>query len=225
MTRRGSGPLIDVRTFHAQESLRLQGIPTARERQLAQERSRRADPLPEKPRDVTGNIDDGTLLEDLMHTLEAQGRVRNKSERGGQHGLTYHHPILVAPNIPPNKPLTQASADTTSTTNTGSTVAAMSIDIALDIGKWTVWAIGGVSLTHSSGGSSAVTVQIDGVEGDANVVNGVPSSGGKYLWADHTEVDVEGEQTITVRVRYRSNSSGTTAAQNPAILVGAWRSE
>ena len=225
MTRRGSGPLIDVRTFHAQEAARLQGIQTARERALAQARTRRADPLPERPKEVVGNLDDNTALESLLEVQERQGRIVNKTQRGGQYGLTYYHPAHVNANSPVQRFFTQSAADTTSTTNTVTTVAAMAQVIPLGVGLWSITAKGSVGLTHDASGISAVSVEIDGNEGTARTYSGTPDSGGSRAVASHTVDGLAGERDVTVRVRYRSNTSGTTGAKNPEIDIEARRTE
>jgi hypothetical protein len=226
--RKNAPRLVNPLDGHNQQTLKNLGIPTARERALADQRARKADPSADKPKKVAGNIDDGTYLESLGDILHRQGVIDNKPERGGHYGDQLHNSTLVNANSPIFLVAAEGNADTASTTNTVNTVAAQTLSLDLGVGKWAVSVLGSVVLTHDSGGTVAVSVEINSVEGTARLVSSAAAPGVRCA-AHLNQVDevnwIQGEQTINCRLRYRCNSSGTTSAKNPELFVLARRME
>lgn len=228
MTRRGKGPLIPVLNAHNLEVLRLQGVPSGKERTLADAQARKADHTADKPKKVTGGTDSGTALENLLKVLDVQGVIHNQTERGGRFGDQIHNATLVNANSPDFRVKTQGSSDTASTTNTVNTVVAMEDVIVLPSGKWAVAVMGSVHLAHSTGGSVDITTQIDTVEGTARTFSSVGTAGARCEAHSEiiNEVDwIQGEQTLTVRVRFRCVTAGTTSAKNPRLFTIVRRME
>lgn len=228
MTRRGKGPLIPVLNAHNQFVLQSMGVPSGRDRTLVAERIRKTDPTANKPKVVEGEIDSLTALENLLEHLHTRGVIINKTVRGGSFGVEQKNAILVNPNSPIPLMVTQGSSDTASTTNTASTVAAMSTALTLAPGKWAVIVIVGIILSHSAGGTVGISAEIEGMEGTVRLVSTVPTTGARCEAniAKVAEADwIQGEQVLNLRARFRSNTAGTTSAKNPSIIGIAYRME
>lgn len=226
--RKNAPRLVNPLDGHTQQTLKNLGVPSARERALADQRARKADPDADKPRKVSGNVDDGTYLENLSDILHRRGMIDAKPERGGHYGDQLHNSTLVNANSPIFLVAAEGNADTASTTNTVNTVSAQTLSLDLGVGKWAVSVLGSVQLSHSSGGTVAVSAEINSIEGTARLVSSAAAPGIRCT-AHLNQVDevnwIQGEQTINCRIRYRSNSSGTTSAANPQLFVIARRME
>lgn len=228
MTRKRPAQLVDVHTHHTHATLRSLGIASAKDRTLADQRQRKADPAADKPKKVGGNIDDGTFVETLADILHRQGLIVNQGVRGGAYGVEQKNAVLVNPNSPILFFYTQSGSDTATTTNTATTVVAASNAITLGVGKWAVIAAAIVGLSHSTSGTVAVTAEIEGVEGTARTYSAAAAPGvsAKAHISKVDEADwIQGEQTLNIRARFRSDTAGTTTAKNPMILAAAWRME
>jgi len=226
--RKRAAQLVNPQSVHTAVTLQLLGVPTGKDRTVADNRARLAEPGSDKPKTVTGNIDDGTVFNDLLNVLQARNIIVNKAERGGSFGGQLHNAALVNADSPVSLVQAEGSADTASTTNTGSTVSAITMVLDLGVGKWAVSAMGSVILTHSAGATVAVSIEIDTDEGTARTVTSAAAPGVR-AFAHLNRVDeinwIQGEQTINVRVRYRSDTAGTTSAKNPQIMALAKRME
>jgi hypothetical protein len=225
MTRKRPPKLVDPQNAHNAVTLQLLGIPSGKDRTIADQRARRADPGSDRPKVVTGNLDDGTWANDLLNVLQARNIIVNKAERGGQFGVEHRNAMLVNADSPLFLFYTQGTSDTASTTNTVTSVAAAANSITLGVGKWAVIVIAGVHLSHSTGGTVAVFAEIEGDE-NGNLV-AAATTPGLTCFAHHSLIDeadwIDGEQTLNIRARYRSNTAGTTSARSPSIIAIAKR--
>jgi hypothetical protein len=219
--------LVDPQNAHNAVTLNLLGVPSGKDRTLADQRARRADPGSDRPKVVTGNIDDGTVFNDLLNVLQQRNIIVNKAERGGQFGVEQRNAMLVNADSPLFLFYSQGTSDTASTTNdsTDPSVAAASNAITLGVGKWAVIALASVHLSHSTGGTVAVFAEIEGDE-NGNLVSAATAPGLR-AYAHNSIIDeadwLDGEQTLNIRARYRGETAGTTSAKNPAILCIAKR--
>jgi hypothetical protein len=227
--KKGQSKLSNPLNSHTQETLRILGVSSGREKTLADQRLQRAEPGSDKPKVVTGNIDDGTVFNDLLNVLEARSIIVNKAERGGQFGVEHKNAQLVNANSPLFLFYAQSSADTASTTNTGSTVVAASNAITLGVGKWAVIAMASVLLAHSASGTVQISAAVESTEGTIRTVTNATATTGVRCEAHISlvnEVDwIQGEQTLNIRARYCSSTAGTTSARNPSIYCVAKRME
>jgi hypothetical protein len=224
--RKRPAQLVDPRQAHNAVTMQLLGVPTGKDRTLADQRARRADPGSDRPKVVTGNIDDGTVFNDLLNVLQQRNIIVNKAERGGQFGVEHRNAMVVNADSPIFLFYTQSSSDTAPTTNTVTFVQAAGNAIILGIGKWAVIAMGLVDLSHSTGGTVAALTQIEANDGSTRTYSSAATPG--VTVKSHIslvdEADwLDGEQTLNVRVMFRSDTAGTTTAKNPAILVAAKR--
>lgn len=225
MPRAKPARLVNPMNGILQEELRHHGVPSGRDRSLEAARQKRADAAALKPRVVEGNIKDGTALKSFLQREQDKGNVIDETQEGGSYGDESRHPVLINTNEPGLRDLSQSAADTTSTTNLLTTVSLLSLTYTLPDGKWDVRAKGSTGATHSSNGSSAVSIEIDSNEGTVRTYTTMPSSGGTRMVASHNVDDVVGGRDITVRVRGRSETSGTTSFRNPELRVTAKRVE
>jgi hypothetical protein len=226
MTRKRPPKLVDPQNAHNAVTLQLLGVPTGKDRSIADQRARLAEPGSDRPKVVTGNIDDGTVFNDLLNVLQQRNIIVNKAERGGQFGVEHRNAMLVNADSPLFLFNSQGTSDTASTTNTGSTVVAFSTGITLGVGKWAIIAIASIILGHSTGGTVGVSAEIEGDEGTIRLVSTVPSTGQRCEAhiARTDEADwLDGEQLLNIRARFRSNTAGTTSAKNPTIYCIAKR--
>lgn len=223
--RKRPAQLVQPLNAHTLQTLRSLGVPSGKERTLADDRARRIDPSADKPKAVTGNVNDGTALESLITTLVRQGRALDQTERGGRYGDVLYHTTLVAPVTPIFQQLPQVSSDTASTTNTVSTVVACTMDIVLPDGvAWSLLASGSVELMRGTAGSSRMSIEFDATESLSGAFTVSTTSWDRKAYG-FLHQNVLGGQTVAARVRYRCESSGTTNAQNPHLIVYAWRVE
>lgn len=123
-----------------------------------------------------------------------------------------------------NSPLIHTEAASTatnsSTTSTATYVSALTDPITLPTGTWTVYCIGGVSLTHSTGGTVNMLITINGNDGTARAMT-APTAPHLPIMSEHIVTGVSG--SFNAVVNYKSNTAGTTAARNPWLLTVATR--
>ena len=226
MTRKRPPKLVDPQNAHNAVTLQLLGVPTGKDRSIADQRARRSEPGSDRPKTVTGNIDDGTVFNDLLNVLQQRNIIVNKAERGGRFGEQLHNAALVNADSPIFRFYTLGTSDTPSTTNTATTVSAITNTIALGVGKWSVVCFASIHLSHSTGGSVQVEAEVEGTTGTTRVVSSV-GTGGVRCEAHLSLVDeadwVTGEQTLNVRARFCSSTAGTTSAKNPVVIAFAKR--
>jgi hypothetical protein len=227
MTRKRPARLVDPQSAHYHETLRILGVPSGKDRSIADQRARLAEPGSDKPKAVTGNIDDGTVFNDLLNVLQQRNIIVNKAERGGQFGIEHRNAMLVNADSPLLLFVTQSTSDTASTTNTGSTVLAAETALTLGTGKWAVTVLVGMVLAHSTSGTVAISAEIEGNEGTVRTVTTAAVTTGVRCEANISltaEADwLQGEQLLHLRARFRSQTSGTTSARNPSIIGYAKR--
>jgi len=113
----------------------------------------------------------------------------------------------------------QSVADTESTTGTVVYVTAVTADVVLGAGTWTIAAVGGLAIRHTAG-SANWAVEIDGVLGTGRSLFVQTEM---QMVDDHTATGVAGGRTVTVKVRYKGSDPGTTSARNPWLMVVATR--
>jgi hypothetical protein len=225
MTRKRPPKLVDPQNAHNAVTLNLLGVPTGKDRSIADQRARLAEPGSDRPKVVTGNIDDGTVFNDLLNVLQQRNIIVNKAERGGQFGVEHRNAMLVNADSPLFLFYSQGTSDDPSTTSTTTTAPAASNALILGTGKWAVVVIAAVHLSHSTGGSVAVFAEIEGME-NGNTVASVGTAGMQCFAhiSKVAEVDwIQGEQTLNIRARFRSSTAGTTSAKNPAFWCVAKR--
>lgn len=113
----------------------------------------------------------------------------------------------------------QSVADTTSTTDTVAYQTAITVNIALGEGTWSIGAVGGLLIRHSVGSANWL-VEIDGNAGTARSLFITTEM---QMVDDHNRSGVAGDRTVAVKVRYRGSDPGTTSARNPWAMVVATR--
>lgn len=117
----------------------------------------------------------------------------------------------------------QASADTPSTTNTSTLQDAISVNLVLPLGTYTVWVQGGVNLVNSASATARVAATIDGNTGNIHVTPALTTSSYTYCVAAHDVSGISGSRTIAIKIQYRCGSANTTTASNPSLMVIARR--
>lgn len=228
--RKRPAQLVQPLNGHTQEVLRILGVPSGKDRTLADQRAKKVDPTAGKPKVLEGNVDDGTLAMNLANLLHSQGTIVNKGVRGGRFGDELKNVTLVNANSPLHLFYTQGASDTASTTNVApaATVVAASNAVTLGVGKWAVIALASIVLSHSTGATVGVSAEIEGVEGTLRQV-ATAAAPGVRCEAHLSLVDeadwIQGEQTLNVRARFQSVTAGTTSAKNPSISIVAKRME
>jgi hypothetical protein len=227
MTRKRPARLVDPQSAHYNETLRILGVPTGKDRSIADQRARLAEPGSDKPKAVSGNIDDGTVFNDLLNVLEARNIITNKAVRGGAFGVEHRNAMLVNADSPLLLFVTQSASDTASTTNTATTVVAAATALTLGPGKWAVTVLVGMILAHSTSSTVGISAEIEGNEGTVRTVTNATATSGVRCEANISltaEVNwLQGEQTLNLRARFRSSTAGTTSARNPSIIGYAKR--
>lgn len=224
--RRNPPRLVDPAAAHQVETLRSLGVPSGRDRTLAELRARRAGPGDEAPRAVYGQWADGTAGQALLAALAERGDVEDHTTYGDPGFQTLYAPKLVDADSPLFRVWSQAGADTASTTGTVSTVGAMSEVISLGEGLWDLFVCGEVNLKHSANATSAVALVIDLVLAELHLIPTLSSTvWTRVVVAEAQPVRVEGERDVPLWLDYRSNSAGTTSAGNPILQVVARRVE
>lgn len=91
--------------------------------------------------------------------------------------------------------------------------------LSLGPGLWTVRAVGGLAIRHSTG-SPAWVVEIDGDTGTGRSLYVVTEM---QMVDDAIATGVAGGRVVTVKVRYRPANPGTAYARNPWVMVTATR--
>lgn len=109
-----------------------------------------------------------------------------------------------------------------STTSTSTYSVAMTMEIVLPLGTWTIHAVGLLGVRHSAAGAVRVAVAIDGSDGTSRTPDG-PSSGFRTVMDDATISGVSGGRTVNVEIKFRSVDAGTTTVNNPALIAIATR--
>jgi hypothetical protein len=117
--------------------------------------------------------------------------------------------VLLNANSPIVVTSAQSSADDGTCTSTTVYDVAMSVNLVLPVGTWSIDAVGGVAMLHSAGNANRWAIEIDGVEGTARTAS--------------CPTGVAGNRTVVVRVLYRPSDAGTATAANPWILISANR--
>jgi hypothetical protein len=115
--------------------------------------------------------------------------------------------------------VTQTASDTASTTSTTTFATAMTFDVTLPAGTWTVRALGLLSLRNgTSGATSDARLVIGGSNGTTRTRTAGALSAPQWVpfLCDHTVAGLSG--TVTTTLQFKSNSGGTTSAENPAVV-------
>jgi hypothetical protein len=163
---------------------------------------------------------DGVITIRLPRLFEvAVGAILRDGEIDGSDFVPEHeHPHDHAPTTVYEQAAATAAA-VSSTTDTANFQEAISDEIALPPGQWTVKVTTQGNFSHSSGGSMRRAVEIDG----ALFNNGTVSlATARETYPVATErTNVSGGRTVTCRLLYHSNTAGTTACRAPLIQIRA----
>lgn len=160
---------------------------------------------------VTGSFDDGSIPAQAI----GDGSVDDA-----------HFALLAEVVGPIHVPViargAQTASDTTSTTSTTTYQQAITVDVALPAGTWTILAFGGASFTHSAAGSVDFYVEI---AGSGALSRSVTVSATNFEAGIDTAfaTGIAGGGNVTIRVVFRSNTAGTTAANSPWFCLVAVR--
>jgi hypothetical protein len=153
------------------------------------------------------------VVNEIRNTLPtAETLPLNLTVTGGITGASFNSPIIQTE--------AQSTSDAASTTSTASYSTAMTATLALPTGTWSVAAQGGVALTHSTGGTVNMQVNIDGDQGTARALTANATTA-QMMISEHAISGRTG--TISITVRFKSSTAGTTAARNPWVTIYAWR--
>jgi hypothetical protein len=138
--------------------------------------------------------------------------------------LTAANVTVASLNTPFSVADSQTSADTPTTTNTATLQDAMSVNMTLPSGTWTVTAICWIDLLHSTSNRVSVAVSIDGNAGSSNSPS-APATTPQYRTckADHAVGSISGGRTIVLKAQYKALDAGTVTANNPALWALARR--
>lgn len=120
--------------------------------------------------------------------------------------------------------VTQTVSDTTSTTSTTTFATAMTLNVTLPTGTWTVRALGLLNLRNgTSGATSDARLVIAGNNGTTRTRTAGALSAPQWIpfLVDHTVSGLSG--AVTTTLQFKSGSGGTTSAENPAIVWVAVR--
>lgn len=116
---------------------------------------------------------------------------------------------------------TNATPDT-NTTSVADYSTAFSMSVALPAGTWTVGAVGVVGAKHSAGNAVNIAVSIDGTDGTGRTPN-CPAAEFRTVGDDGEKTGIAGGGSITVAIKFRSSSAGTTTVNHPILWVTATR--
>lgn len=162
---------------------------------------------------VAGEIQIANANDLVMLTGVASGeKVRIDGATGAATFVSVNTPVIAT--------LAQSGADAGSTTSTVTNSVAGDVVLTLPSGTWRVYAVGGVSLQHSAGGSARWALTIGGTEGTARTL-----AMSATVWANAVDDgEVAGlSGSVTIAVEYRSSTAGTTSARNPWLIAIAKR--
>ncbi len=225
MTRRNAPRLVDPMAAHMAEQLRALGVPTGKERTLSDLRQRRADDEAFKPRLVEGNLMDGTGLKALLQREEDNGRIIDRTVEGEDFGRVLYHPILVSPVTPFVDQFATVGSTTASTTSTVTTSQAILLPVVLASGIWSILVVFDVNLKHSASGNARLGLDLDGVETVGGVHVGISATAWDRRCHTLISTDLQGDQTVNVRGKFRPDNAGTVSATGPRLIVHVWRTE
>lgn len=150
----------------------------------------------------------------LENALTVEGAITATSTIAGTGitGTSFNSPLFQTD--------AQSASDAASTTSTAVYSTALTTSIALGTGTWTVYALGGLHLTHSAGSTANMLIQIDSEDGTARSLS-PDATVYTHFVSEHIKAGCTG--TINVLVRFKSSAAGTTAARNPWIIIAARR--
>lgn len=162
----------------------------------------------------------------LVANLNGEPIVVGKIQTAAPASYTLDAPLIV-PSL--NTPLafgdSQTSSSTASTTSTTLWSDAMTYNLALPAGTWTVLAMGFIDCLHSADNRAHIRVEINGdATGDANSPS-CPATSPHYrtIKSTHLLAGIAGSQTIAIKPQFKSLDAGTTSANNPEVSGLAWR--
>jgi hypothetical protein len=145
---------------------------------------------------------------------------------GKDNAGAYAKTVLAVANVPAARTVfnnvSANAADTPSTTNTATLVQAYVSPTTLPAGTWEVRATGWLGLKQSAGNNGQLRIQIDGNPGGTRNV-ALNSSSFQTVVCHAVQSNVAGGRSINVLLEYCGTTSGTTSAQNPALVVFAQR--
>jgi len=210
---------------HTQEQLRNLGVPTGRDRTLADLRQKRADADAMKPRVVEGEIRSGAAVKDLLQRMQDNGQIIDRTVEGGSFITVLHHPTLVAAVSPFVDNTTSAVSDTASTTSTLVTSQAILLPVVLADGIWSILSMFDVNLKHSATGNAKLGLDLDGIENISGTHVGISATDWDRRTHTLLSTNIQGSQTVNIRGKFRAETAGTVSATGPRLIVHAWRTE
>lgn len=158
--------------------------------------------------------------------------ILGKNQNSAQNQVTFELPIsvpngvssfsggLVGETIISN--VSADAADTASTTAISTFQQASLRTVTLPTGTWNFWVNAWLALKNSGGNNGQLRVQIDGNAGGTRTV-ALNSSTYQTAMCHATQGGVTGGRSVNVLLEYHGTTSGTTSAQNPALLIFAFR--
>jgi len=148
--------------------------------------------------------------------------IIGKLQRSSPSNLPFDVPV-VASNI--NTPVHQvyhaSAALTGSTTNTATYVTGGTSVINLPTGTWTLYILAFIDCQHSTGGNVNAAIRINGGGEVGAVTLPCPSASWSTLKVAEARAALTG--SVTVDIRYKGSTAGTTSGRNPAMIIEAKR--
>jgi hypothetical protein len=167
--------------------------------------------------DVSGYSDAGTTEKWSVAGATGNAQFDGTVSAGAATFASVNSPVVVG------NAATNASPDT-STTDTGVYSVAMTESLTLPAGTWVVQAWGWLGCLHSANNRVLVGIDIDGTVSGA-VSPSAPSASPSHrtVATENRVAGLAGSRSIDVKVVFRSTDAGTTSANQPSLLVIAWR--
>ena len=126
---------------------------------------------------------------------------------------TNNSPLVISDGSSDSLATTPSTADVTNYAN------AITFNLALPAGTWTITAHGDLLLAHNVNRANW-RLEIDGNASTAHTASLVTE---KRVAAHHTRSNVTGDRTVAIRLAFKSLDAGTASARNPSISVTAVR--
>lgn len=157
---------------------------------------------------------DALLPADAMEARQRTAYALTQEGKVNPHALLLSGSLVVAGTK--DDTLYSTASTTVYTTN-----AILNVD--LPEGTWTVMALGMCRATNSGTSSLDVQLVMAGIENDPPVTRIAVATGGSPFYDLMTQTSVPGNQTVTVTMQFKSDSTGTSAVSDTVLVVIAWR--
>lgn len=153
-------------------------------------------------------VNDYVIMGEVMGRGEGSGTTRVVLGKA-----TNNSPVVISDAA------SQSTSDTANTASVTTFANAITLNLALPAGTWTVKARGDVMLAHNVNRAN-VRIEIDGTFSTQHTLALVTEA---RVVATHTRSGLAGDRTIAIRVLFKSFDAGTASARNPSIEVTAVR--